>query len=73
MSEVSGFIGTGNDDITATQSWQALAAHQPHVFAMHLREVFAVDPRAAPNSRSTWATCISTIPSTGCCAKRSNC
>ncbi|GAB06484.1 glucose-6-phosphate isomerase [Gordonia amarae] len=44
MSEVSGFIGTGNDDITATQSWQALAAHQPHVFAMHLREVFAVDP-----------------------------
>ncbi|GAC68219.1 glucose-6-phosphate isomerase [Gordonia soli] len=31
-------------DITATQSWQALAAHQPHVFAMHLREVFAVDP-----------------------------
>ena len=44
MSEVTGFIGSGNDDITATQSWQALAAHQPHVFAMHLREVFAVDP-----------------------------
>ncbi|MGV9824094.1 glucose-6-phosphate isomerase [Gordonia sp. NPDC003429] len=36
---------TGSDhDITATQSWQALAAHQPHVYAMHLREVFAVDP-----------------------------
>ncbi|MFW0791375.1 glucose-6-phosphate isomerase [Gordonia sp. CPCC 205333] len=32
-------------DITATQSWQALAAHQPHVYAMHLREVFAMDPQ----------------------------
>ncbi|NMO00495.1 glucose-6-phosphate isomerase [Gordonia sp. TBRC 11910] len=31
-------------DVTSTQSWQALAAHQPHVYAMHLREVFAVDP-----------------------------
>ncbi len=45
MSEVSGFISSDNDDITATQSWQALAAHQPHVFAMHLREVFVVDPK----------------------------
>ncbi|GAB18978.1 glucose-6-phosphate isomerase [Gordonia effusa NBRC 100432] len=32
-------------DITSTQSWQALAAHQPHVYAMHLREVFAMDPQ----------------------------
>ena len=38
------FTGSDHGDITATQSWQALAAHQPHVFAMHLREVFAVDP-----------------------------
>ncbi len=46
MSDVSGsdFDTSDHDDITATQSWQALAAHQPHVFAMHLREVFAVDP-----------------------------
>ncbi|MFW0795717.1 glucose-6-phosphate isomerase [Gordonia sp. CPCC 205515] len=46
MSDVSGsdFDTSDHHDITATQSWQALAAHQPHVFAMHLREVFAVDP-----------------------------
>ncbi|MDL9948547.1 glucose-6-phosphate isomerase [Gordonia sp. ABSL11-1] len=46
MSDVSGsdFDTSDHDDITATQSWQALAAHQPHVYAMHLREVFAVDP-----------------------------
>ncbi|QHD85050.1 glucose-6-phosphate isomerase [Gordonia sp. JH63] len=40
----SDFTGTDHGDITATQSWQALAAHQPHVYAMHLREVFAIDP-----------------------------
>ncbi|MBY4575204.1 glucose-6-phosphate isomerase [Gordonia paraffinivorans] len=40
----SDFTGTDQGDITATQSWQALAAHQPHVYAMHLREVFAIDP-----------------------------
>ncbi|MEE4024208.1 glucose-6-phosphate isomerase [Gordonia sp. PKS22-38] len=46
MSHVSGsdFDISDHDDITATQSWQALAAHQPHVYAMHLREVFAADP-----------------------------
>ena len=46
MSDVSGsdLEISDHDDITATASWQALAAHQPHVFAMHLREVFAVDP-----------------------------
>lgn len=46
MSDVSGsdLESSDHDDITATASWQALAAHQPHVFAMHLREVFAVDP-----------------------------
>ncbi|QTI68390.1 glucose-6-phosphate isomerase [Gordonia polyisoprenivorans] len=31
-------------DITGTQSWQALSAHQDHVHSMHLREVFAADP-----------------------------
>ena len=36
--------GTDAHDITSTPAWQALAAHQPQVFAMHLREVFAVDP-----------------------------
>ncbi|WP_159405192.1 glucose-6-phosphate isomerase, partial [Gordonia sp. YY1] len=40
----SDFTGTDHGDITATQSWQALAAHQPHVYALHLREVFALDP-----------------------------
>ncbi|MFW0785342.1 glucose-6-phosphate isomerase [Gordonia sp. CPCC 206044] len=46
MSDVSGsdFDTSDHDDITATKSWQELAAHQPHVYAMHLREVFAVDP-----------------------------
>ncbi|MGX7695741.1 glucose-6-phosphate isomerase [Gordonia polyisoprenivorans] len=35
----------GNEhDITGTQSWQALSAHQDHVHSMHLREVFAADP-----------------------------
>ncbi|MDL9937980.1 glucose-6-phosphate isomerase [Gordonia sp. ABSL1-1] len=45
-SDVAGgeFTASDHEDITATQSWQALAAHQPHVYAMHLREVFAVDP-----------------------------
>lgn len=33
-----------HDDITAAQTWQALTAHQPHVYAMHLREIFAADP-----------------------------
>ncbi|GAA1481422.1 glucose-6-phosphate isomerase [Gordonia sinesedis] len=42
-TEVSGSEAL-HDDITATQSWQALAAHQHHVYAMHLRELFAVDP-----------------------------
>ncbi|WP_328857295.1 glucose-6-phosphate isomerase [Williamsia herbipolensis] len=32
-------------DITGTHAWQELSAHQPHVYAMHLREVFAVDPK----------------------------
>ncbi|SIR75414.1 glucose-6-phosphate isomerase [Williamsia sterculiae] len=32
-------------DITGSHAWQELSAHQPHVFAMHLREVFAVDPQ----------------------------
>ncbi|GAB10400.1 glucose-6-phosphate isomerase [Gordonia araii NBRC 100433] len=31
-------------DVTATQSWHALAGHQPHVFATTLRELFALDP-----------------------------
>ncbi|MGV9710854.1 glucose-6-phosphate isomerase [Gordonia sp. NPDC003424] len=45
MSDVSGSdFDTTDHDITATQSWQALAAHQPHVYKMHLREIFAVDP-----------------------------
>lgn len=46
MSDVTGsdFDTSDHHDITATQSWQALAAHQPHVFATHLREVFAIDP-----------------------------
>lgn len=42
-TEVSGSEAL-HDDITATQSWQALAAHQDHMYAMHLRELFAVDP-----------------------------
>lgn len=33
-----------SDDVTATQSWHALAAHQPHVYATTLRELFALDP-----------------------------
>ncbi|GAA3027948.1 glucose-6-phosphate isomerase [Gordonia defluvii] len=33
-----------SDDVTATESWHALAAHQPHVFATTLRELFALDP-----------------------------
>ena len=44
MSDASGSEFSEQTDITSTQSWQALAAHQPHVYAMHLREVFAVDP-----------------------------
>ena len=32
-------------DITGTHAWQELSAHQGHVYAMHLREVFAVDPK----------------------------
>ena len=44
MSDASGSESSEQTDITSTQSWQALAAHQPHVYAMHLREVFAVDP-----------------------------
>ncbi|MCF8586931.1 glucose-6-phosphate isomerase [Gordonia liuliyuniae] len=35
---------TGEYDITATVSWHALAAHYPHVYALHLRELFAMDP-----------------------------
>ncbi|PXW31426.1 UNVERIFIED_CONTAM: glucose-6-phosphate isomerase [Williamsia faeni] len=31
-------------DLTGSHAWQELSAHQPHVYAMHLREVFAVDP-----------------------------
>ncbi|MGZ8178974.1 glucose-6-phosphate isomerase [Williamsia sp. SKLECPSW1] len=35
----------GHDhDVTGSHAWQELSAHQPHVYAMHLREVFAVDP-----------------------------
>ncbi|GED96952.1 glucose-6-phosphate isomerase [Gordonia crocea] len=33
-----------SDDVTATESWHALAAHQPHVFATTLRELFTLDP-----------------------------
>ena len=33
-----------SDDVTATRSWHALAAHQPHVYATTLRELFALDP-----------------------------
>ncbi|MGU3292424.1 glucose-6-phosphate isomerase [Williamsia sp. M5A3_1d] len=36
---------TTDHDITGTHAWQELSAHQPHVYAMHLREVFAVDPK----------------------------
>ncbi len=32
-------------DITGTHAWQELSGHQGHVYAMHLREVFAVDPK----------------------------
>jgi glucose-6-phosphate isomerase len=32
-------------DITGTHAWQELSAQQPHLFAMHLREIFAVDPK----------------------------
>jgi glucose-6-phosphate isomerase len=32
-------------DLTGSHAWQQLSAHQPHVYAMHLREVFAVDPK----------------------------
>ncbi|MFT4043928.1 MAG: glucose-6-phosphate isomerase [Gordonia sp. (in: high G+C Gram-positive bacteria)] len=36
---------TGNDHpVTTTESWQALAAHQPQVAATHLRDIFAADP-----------------------------
>ena len=31
-------------DITATVSWQELAAHQQHLYARRLRELFAMDP-----------------------------
>ncbi|MFM9377543.1 glucose-6-phosphate isomerase [Gordonia sp. VNK21] len=31
-------------DITSTVSWHALAAHQQHLFAHQLRELFAADP-----------------------------
>ncbi|GAA4641395.1 glucose-6-phosphate isomerase [Gordonia humi] len=42
-------LGSGDDgrddyDITATVSWHALAAHYSHVYALHLRELFAMDP-----------------------------
>ncbi len=33
-----------SDDVTTTESWHALAAHQPHVYATSLREIFALDP-----------------------------
>ncbi|PVY31672.1 glucose-6-phosphate isomerase [Williamsia muralis] len=32
-------------DLTGSHAWQQLSAHQSHVYAMHLREVFAVDPK----------------------------
>lgn len=32
-------------DLTGSHAWQQLSAHQPHVYAMHLREIFAVDPK----------------------------
>ena len=35
---------SSDKDITATQPWQALAAHQPQVAARHLRELFADNP-----------------------------
>ncbi|MCF8607101.1 glucose-6-phosphate isomerase [Gordonia sp. HY442] len=35
---------TGEYDITTTVSWHALAAHYPHAYALHLRELFAMDP-----------------------------
>ncbi|GAC57504.1 glucose-6-phosphate isomerase [Gordonia hirsuta DSM 44140 = NBRC 16056] len=31
-------------DITATEAWRELAAHQQHLFARSLRELFAMDP-----------------------------
>ncbi|MBT0566543.1 glucose-6-phosphate isomerase [Williamsia sp. CHRR-6] len=37
-------IDSRDHDITAAHAWQELSAHHPHVFAMHLREIFAVDP-----------------------------
>ena len=73
MSEVSGFISSDNDDITATQSWRALAAHQPHVFAMHLREVFVVDPKRGSELTVDVGDLYIDYPSTGCCARLSSC
>nr|WP_222111770.1 glucose-6-phosphate isomerase [Gordonia sihwensis] len=36
--------GTDDFDITSTVSWHALAAHQQHVYSLHLRELFVMDP-----------------------------
>jgi len=45
LGRVNGHPDNGDDfDITATVSWHALAAHQQHVYSLHLRELFAMDP-----------------------------
>ncbi|WP_132993172.1 glucose-6-phosphate isomerase [Gordonia zhaorongruii] len=50
LGGLNGQLDTGDDfDITATVSWQALAAHQQHVFAMHMRELFALDSQRGEN------------------------
>ncbi|MGB3699021.1 MAG: glucose-6-phosphate isomerase [Gordonia sp. (in: high G+C Gram-positive bacteria)] len=45
MTNLRGRLDGGDDfDITSTVSWHALAAHQQHMYSLHLRELFAMDP-----------------------------
>nr|WP_026918777.1 glucose-6-phosphate isomerase [Gordonia shandongensis] len=45
MTNLRGRIDGGDEfDITSTVSWHALAAHQQHVYSLHLRELFVMEP-----------------------------
>ncbi|WP_424295032.1 glucose-6-phosphate isomerase [Gordonia sp. (in: high G+C Gram-positive bacteria)] len=45
MTNLRGRLDGGDDtDITSTVSWHALAAHQQHVYSLHLRELFVMEP-----------------------------
>ncbi|EGD54649.1 glucose-6-phosphate isomerase [Gordonia neofelifaecis] len=45
MTNLRGRLDGGDEfDITSTVSWHALAAHQQHMYSLHLRELFVMDP-----------------------------